>query len=194
MFCDRQQYSVLIVSSSQKGTAYLQDVLSDAACFSVTAVQSAGEARRQLISCTYDIILVNTPLSDDNGEELALDAASHSSAGVILFVREMEYDPVTDRVLQSGVLTVSKPVHRQNVLQAAFLAAATRERMRSVENQNSSLRQKMDELRLVNRAKWLLIEREHMDEPQAHRYVEKLAMDLRITKGEAAESVLRNYE
>ncbi len=46
----------------------------------------------------------------------------------------------------------------------------------------------------MNRAKWLLIECLSMAEPDAHRYIEKQAMDLRITKREAAENIIKTYQ
>ena len=55
-----------------------------------------------------------------------------------------------------------------------------------------SLEEKMEEIRLVNRAKWLLIERRGMDEPTAHRYIEKLAMDRCVTRRVIAEAILNN--
>ena len=54
--------------------------------------------------------------------------------------------------------------------------------------------EKIKEIRLVNRAKWLLIECLSMTEPEAHRYIEKQAMDLRISKREAAENIIRTYQ
>ena len=33
-----------------------------------------------------------------------------------------------------------------------------------------------------------------MTEPEAHRYIEKQAMDLRISKREAAENIIRTYQ
>ena len=50
----------------------------------------------------------------------------------------------------------------------------------------------MQEIRLVNRAKWVLIEQRHMDEPTAHRYIEKLAMDRCVTRRLIAEEILKN--
>ena len=52
----------------------------------------------------------------------------------------------------------------------------------------------MDEIRVVNRAKWVLIEYLHMNEAQAHRYIEKQAMDMRLTRREVAESLIKTYE
>jgi len=53
--------------------------------------------------------------------------------------------------------------------------------------------EKMEEIRLVNRAKWLLISELKMDEPLAHRYIEKQAMDRCISKREVAEEIIKTY-
>ena len=52
----------------------------------------------------------------------------------------------------------------------------------------------MEEIRLVNRAKWLLIEELKMTEQEAHRYIEKQAMDRCVTKRVVAEQILSTYK
>ena len=54
--------------------------------------------------------------------------------------------------------------------------------------------EKIEELRLVNRAKWLLIECLHMTEPDAHRYITRQAMEQRTGKREIAENIIRTYQ
>ena len=51
----------------------------------------------------------------------------------------------------------------------------------------------MEEIRLVNHAKWLLISEVKMAEPDAHHYIEKQAMDRCISKREIAEEIIRTY-
>ena len=51
----------------------------------------------------------------------------------------------------------------------------------------------MAEIRLVNRAKWVLINELKMDEPQAHRYIEKQAMDRCVSKKAVAEEIVKTY-
>lgn len=58
---------------------------------------------------------------------------------------------------------------------------------------NASSREPED-LKIVNRAKGVLITRLGMTEPEAHRYIEKRAMDMRATKRAVAESILKTYE
>ena len=69
-----------------------------------------------------------------------------------------------------------------------------RERMRQMEAKQATVEERIEEIRLVNRAKWLLIECLGMTEPEAHRYIEKQSMDQRISKREVAESVIRTYK
>ena len=52
----------------------------------------------------------------------------------------------------------------------------------------------MEEIRLVNRAKWLLISELKMSENDAHKYIEKQAMDRCITRRAMAESIIRTYK
>ena len=59
---------------------------------------------------------------------------------------------------------------------------------------NDSLKEKIEEIRIVNRAKCLLIEQLKMTEPEAHRYIEREAMDSRRTRREVAQAILRMYE
>ena len=58
----------------------------------------------------------------------------------------------------------------------------------------ATVEEKIKEIRLVNRAKWLLIECLNMTEAEAHRYIEKQAMDLRFSRREAAESIIKTYK
>jgi response regulator NasT len=51
----------------------------------------------------------------------------------------------------------------------------------------------MEEIRIVNRAKWLLINERKMAEPEAHRYIEKQAMDRCIPKGDVAREIIDMY-
>ena len=57
----------------------------------------------------------------------------------------------------------------------------------------SSIEEKMEEIRLVNRAKWLLIENLKMTESDAHHYIEKQAMDRCSSKKEIALGIIKTY-
>ena len=69
-----------------------------------------------------------------------------------------------------------------------------RERMRRAEEKQASVEEKIEEIRLVNHAKWLLIQCLSMTEAEAHRYIEKQAMDTRQSKRMVAENIIRTYD
>jgi response regulator NasT len=187
-------YSVLVVSSADtfnKATAGLLPVND---YFPVTVVKSVGEARRSLLERRYDIVLVNSPLPDDFGMHLAIDVCNNSDAGVLLLVKSELYDDVYSKVVEYGVMTLPKPTSVQMISQTLRGLCATRERMRRVEEKTKTVEEKMEELRLVNRAKWLLISCLNMTEDDAHRYLEKQAMDQRLTKRQVAENVIKIYK
>ena len=53
---------------------------------------------------------------------------------------------------------------------------------------------KIEDIRIVDRAKLILISFMSMSEKEAHRYIEKQAMDLRVTRRAVAEGILKTYE
>ena len=131
---------------------------------------------------------------DVKDQSLAVDICTGSGAGVLLLVRNDQFDDIYAKVVSYGVLTLSKPTNMQMVAQNLRILCATRERMRQMEAKQATVEEKIEEIRLVNRAKWLLIECLGMTEPEAHRYIEKQSMDQRISKREAAEAVIKTYK
>ena len=193
MVFQERTYSVLIVTASDSFTEKIMPLLPVTDYWPVTTAHSNSEARRRIVETAFDIVLINAPLPDDFGMRLAIDICTGSGAGVLLMVRSDQFDDVYARVVGYGVLTLSRPTSVQMVAQNLRILCATRERMRRMEEKQTAVEEKIEEIRLVNRAKWLLIECLGMTEPEAHRYIEKQSMDRRISKREAAETVIRTY-
>lgn len=186
-------YSVLIVSAAEKLNTALSSLLSGSHYHPVRIVSDMSAARRVWTSQTFDYLIINTPLPDDAGVRFAIDAASSRGSVVLLLIREEIYDEVFDQVAPYGVFTLSKPVSRPMLSASLDWMESAREQLRKMEQKTLSVEEKMTEIRIVNRAKWLLISELKMDEPQAHRYIEKQAMDRCIPRREVAEDIIRTY-
>lgn len=183
-------YSVLLVSASEKMNTATAELLPPTDFFPVTVAKSISQARRLTLETVFDLILVNSPLPDGDGAEFCLDVCAKSASGVLLMVRHELYEELYCKLLPGGVVTLSKPMNREIFVQTLRSLCAMRERLRISRNHQSTVEEKMEELRLVNRAKWLLIETQGMTEEAAHRYIQKIAMEQRISKRKAAESIL----
>lgn len=194
MVFQERTYSVLIVTASERFTDSIMPLLPMTDYWPVQTASSVAKARRWLADTEFDIVLINTPLPDDFGMHLAIDICTGSGAGVLLLVKNDHYNEIYSKVVRYGVITLSKPTNRQMVAQNLRILCATRERIRQMQAKQATVEEKIKEIRLVNRAKWLLIECLNMTEAEAHRYIEKQAMDLRISRREAAENIIKTYK
>ena len=189
-----KQNSVLIVSGSERSRETLAEVFSTTRYSPVTTRGSAAEARRLVLDVPYSLVFINTPLPDEPGSQLALDLSNSRNCCVALLVPGDQYDQVNEQVEDAGVLTLGKPCTAAQLRQAASMMSATRFKLADLEQKTATLEEKMEEIRLVNRAKWMLIERRGMDEATAHRYIEKLAMDARQTRRLVAQTLIRSLD
>lgn len=194
MIFQERTYGVLLVSASEKFITTARALLPPTDYWPVSSAGSTGEARRALLQKSYDIVLVHTPLPDEFGTRLATDICRSSGAGVLLLVKSEIYDDVYARVVDEGVMVLPLPASRQMVAQTLRILCAARERLRTMERKQATVEEKIEEIRVVNRAKWLLIQHLQMTEGEAHRYIEKQAMDLRTSRREAAENVIKTYQ
>lgn len=171
----RSTYSVLVVSAAAKFHTSLRELLPEDRYAPLCAASSVAEARRVLLERPFDIVIISAPLPDEFGTKLALHIIDKSSAGVLLLVKAEHYPDLSARLSPQGILLLQKPTSPPLLLQSLQLLCGTRERLRRMEQKTATIEEKMAEIRLVNRAKWQLIDQRGMTEQDAHRYIEKQA-------------------
>ena len=186
-------YSVLVVSAQAKFNDALRPMLPSSDYYPVCFVSNISAARREILARSYDFVIINAPLPDDYGTQLAIDISSRSETVVLLLLRPETYEEIDAKVTQHGVFTLQKPIPTQTLQQGLKWMASARERLRSLEKKATTIEEKMEEIRLVNRAKWILIEHLKMTESDAHRHIEKQAMDRCVSKKEIALGIIKTY-
>ncbi len=165
----------------------------ESACDSIQTARDLSTATRLCAEHLFDFVIINSPLPDDAGIRFSIDLCHESPASVLLLIPADVHEQIRDKVVSHGVFTLAKPVTRSILSRALDWMASARERMRKTEKKALSIEEKMEEIRLVNRAKWLLIRELGMEEPEAHRYIEKEAMNRSLTKREIAKQIIRTY-
>ena len=192
--CGGLMENVLVVSKTEKGISVIMELLYHNSYSEIIALQSGGDARRLLLERSFDLCIINAPLGDEFGDALAVDIVSKSACQVVLIVSNSVFEQISSEVELAGVLTISKPVDKNVFWNSLKLAKASYYKMSMLKEENEKLQERIKEIRLVDRAKCILIEYLKMTEPEAHRYIERQAMDLRITKLAVAERILKTYE
>ena len=87
--------SVLIVSNTSTTLQIISSLLGSQKFSRVSTIQNGAQARRDLLDAQYDLIIIDTPLHDELGDDLALHAAESTDAGIILIVSSEILDDVT---------------------------------------------------------------------------------------------------
>ena len=188
-----QTYSVLVVSCAQKFNDILAQMLPGSEFYPVCYAGNISAARRELLGRSFDFVIINAPLPDDPGTRFAIDASGKPGTVVLLMVRSEIYEEVNAKVISQGVFTLAKPTPTQTLQQGLKWMASARERLRKLEKKATTIEEKMEEIRLVNRAKWILIEQLKMNEADAHYHIEKQAMDRCVSRREIALGIIRTY-
>jgi response regulator NasT len=184
----------MIVSAGASANEYLALHLAELGYSRPVIVPSAAEARRRMIESDFELIAVNAPLPDEFGHEVCIDAAEKTDAGVVFMVKAAAAEQMSDAVSEYGVLLLSKPFNAAMFQQVLHLAIASNRRLQRLRQENVRLQNKLTQLRLVSRAKCCLVEHEHITEAEAHRHIEKLAMDTRRDRSEIAQEILDSYD
>ena len=183
---------VLIVSGSTKTAEFFQEELSYFK--EIKSAVSAKEAREILAEKDFDLFIINSPLPDQYGDELAVELARERQSIVMLLVKSEDCETAAERVEQFGVIAIAKPVRRAFFLSALKISKAAFYKINMIKDENARLVKKIEDIRLVDRAKCILIEYLRLSESEAHRYIEKRAMDMRISKREIALGILKTYD
>lgn len=190
----QQVFSVLVVSGTAKFGEDISSLLPESSYAPVHYVSSINAAQRSILDHSYDVIILNTPLPDDFGIKFAIDVSTSGASVVLLFVRNEMYTSVYEKASPYGVFAIRKPAPATAISQALDWLKTTRARMSNMEHRTVTLQEKMEEIKIVNRAKWALIGSLGMTEADAHRYIEKQAMDRCTTRREVAEIILNTYK
>lgn len=184
---------ILIVSASEKSADALTHILRRYGWNNIDVAPGGANCRRLTMRTVYDLIIINAPLKDCHGGELAVDYVTDTNSSVILIVKSDVLDIMSAKVEGEGVIVIPKPLQQRELLSAVRLSLAQRHRMQKLIEINLKYEKKYEELRLVSRAKCLLIENQNITEPEAHRFIEKQAMDKRESKAIVAAGIIKKY-
>lgn len=184
---------ILIIAGKETEKENLVSLLD---CYSTCIILYASnskQAKELIASETPNLIVINAPLPNESAQDLALFMTQRTDAAVILLLPGSYRNIKEYHAEEFGILTLFKPFKRSEFDRTVKFAIAFENRFAKIQEKNKKLQKQLSEVRTVHRAKCLLIQHLHMTEPQAHRYIEKQAMDSRQNKLEIAHAILNSY-
>ena len=181
---------ILAVSPTEKSLDAIRMLLErDGA--EISLASSASSARRRILDEEWDTVVINFPLQDESGMELASMAAAETNAAVIMLMRRETAEEFSHTLLSQGILIVEKPIVRQ-ILQSTLSLSSYIKMMREENNRKiENLERRLDEMKIVSKAKCAIVRKKDIEEEEAHKLIERTAMNRRISLKDAALYILR---
>lgn len=184
----------LVISHSVQSAESLSQLLKAEFFTHISVADNSLSAKKLVENDEFDLICINAPLAEESGIELSIHFAKVTRSSVVIIVPQKSSDEVNDVLAEYGVLVIAKPVNKHLFHHLVRFTECFRKRMLSINEENEKLRHIVEDMKIINRAKLLLITCLNMTEQEAHRYIEKQAMDLRMSKMQIAMQVIKTYE
>lgn len=162
--------------------------------FTSISVSDGSGARNTVTSGEFDLIILNTPLSDEYGLELAAYIMDNTASALIVTAAQKNYDEIFHKIGEKGCYILSKPFTKSVLVQAINFTVSARNMLLKNEMERKALEKKLYNLKQINRAKCVLIQYLRITEEDAHRQIQKRAMDQRVPEVEVALDILKTYE
>lgn len=159
-----------------------------------------GEARdgvtalTQIRSTQPDMIILEAKLPVMDGLEVANIAGENNLAPVILICSLGQRDSLR-RLQRPGVFAyVYKPFTETSIVAALESAEENYGRIVALEQEIDQLKESLEVRKLVDRAKGLLMKKRGLNEDEAFRHIQQLAMKKRVPKKAIAEAIILSLE
>lgn len=162
--------------------------------FGSISVSDGSNARNIVTDCEFDLIILNTPLADEYGLELAAFITENTASALIVTAAQKNYDEIYRKIGDKGCYILSKPFTKSVLVQAVNFTVYARKKLLENEKERRELEKKLYNLKQINRAKCVLIQYLRITEEDAHRQIQKRAMDQRVPEVEVALDILKTYE
>lgn len=140
-----------------------------------------------------DVILAVAAAMRGGWQSRLAELTRRTDAGVVALVQSCDRQAAERGLEGSGVAVLPGDAPAEILAEVLRTAAKTGERLCAVRDELCRTREKLRGEKIVARAKLLLVERRGMTESEAHRRIEKAAMDGRTTRCEIALAILKEY-
>ena len=157
-------------------------------------VSGLDKARAALARSRPTLIIMQSDAPGAQELRRCAELAESAEAVFLLLVRQEVYSAAWRFLQKSGVCVMTWPMEQAVLTQTLRNLLLLKKSMQTMQAQTDQLRSQLQDLKRIQKAKGLLMRQLGMTEQDAHRWIEKAAMDRCVKKREIAETIIRMYE
>ena len=181
--------NILIAARNETACNAYAEML-DGSVFKITSMTEAG-AVRFLDLNAYSAALISLPLADEKGFSLIEELHERFDTLLGVLVRSDITDAQLDRLISANAYVLKKPVPRSNYRLAAELLSSFSENNADMKARIRELERKNSEIKLMARAKLLLIQTKGMSEDAAHTHILHRAMNRQMSIDAVCREIIK---
>ncbi|BAF58908.1 response regulator [Pelotomaculum thermopropionicum SI] len=172
----------------------LKEKLIHAGYFVAGEVSDGRSALKVIFQTEPDLVIMDTRLPGSGGMEIIRIIEEHRVAPVILLTASHEQELLEEAKDSWIFACLVKPVSDAQLFLAVEIAIANFRKFIKLEEENRRLKKALEERKLVEKAKGLVMEARGLSEKEAYKFLQKLSMDNCISLARVAKRVISYYE
>jgi response regulator NasT len=156
-------------------------------------VGQAGDGQRAIELAEElrpDLVVLDVKMPKLDGISAAQRIAEQRIAPVVILTAFSQRDLV-ERAREAGAMAyLVKPFNKHDLVPAIEMAVSRFSELQMLESEVADLAERLETRKVVDRAKSVLQQQLDLSEPDAFRWIQKTAMDLRLSMRQVAEGVI----
>jgi len=171
----------------------LKDTLVRAGYLVTGEVGDGRSALKVIFQTEPDLVIMDPKLPGAEGLEIVRIFEEHRAAPVILMTASHE-QALLEEAKDSWIFAyLVKPVNEAQLFPAIEIAIANFRKFMKLEEENRELKKNLEERKLVEKAKGLVMEAKRLSERDAYKYLQKLSMDNCIPIARVARQIITYF-
>jgi response regulator NasT len=170
----------------------LAEMLAEEGYDVVAAVEDGESAVSSTEELRPDLVILDVKMPRLDGIAAAERIASQRIAPVVMLTAFSQRDLV-ERARDAGAMAyLVKPFDKSDLVPAIEMATSRFAELQQLEAEVADLTDRLETRKVVDKAKGVLQEKLGLSEPDAFRWIQKTAMDLRLSMREVADGVVEH--
>ncbi len=184
-------YRIMIVDDDPIIRMDLREMLKEEGCEIVKECRNGEEAVEQCIKLNPDLVLMDIKMPVLNGLKASKIIQEKCNTAILLLTAYSQRELI-EKAKDSGVTAyLVKPVTEADLFPAIEMAMNQKRKFDSLTEDIRSLKKKMEERRIIEKAKGKVMAKKKLSEEEAYQWLREQSMKKRISLKSLSEQILK---
>ena len=168
----------------------LRETLENAG-YEVVADTGRGDEAAKLVSeHKPEVVILDIKMPGMDGIQVAREIAATEDTAVVILTAFSQRELIDEAVDAGALAYLVKPYQQSDLVPAIEIARRRYQEMRELTDQAKTLEDRLKARKVIEKAKGLLIDSASLNEDEAFRFIQTMAMSERKTMLEVAEKII----